>query len=228
MDDLHQEPPRKKRKKRGKMRSRQQLRRRQTNAHRHFNSMSTTASVSRVPHLSSYAPSVLVAYMSSIRVWSIYPRAMIARSIFKTWSVGRLLWHPAILTRQGAIHTLTWSPPGAEAISPPFLHRYHFPLSFSGPLLLPNLCTKSLCSFLVTLEPILSPPVSIVRQRILDEFGYSGSNYSLLQVTNLQFCYQLLDWSPVRSVLYVHNSKRMLLEVCFYCFCNSRDDIIPP
>ena len=209
------------------MRSRQQLRRRQTNAstlrqHEHY--VSEKGSTPLL--LCSFSSRCI--YMSSIRVWSIYPRAMIARSIFKTWSVGRLLWHPAILTRQGAIHTLTWSPPGAEVISPPYLHLYHFPLSFSGPLLLPNLCTKSLCSFLVTLEPILSPPVSIVRQRILDEFGYSGSNYSLLQVTNLQFCYQLLDWSPVRSVLYVHNSKRMLLEVCFYCFCNSRDDIIPP
>ena len=209
------------------MRSHQQLRRRQTNAstlrqHEHY--VSEKGSTPLL--LCSFSSRCI--YMSSIRVWSIYPRAMIARSFFKTWSVGRLLWHSAILTRQGAIHTLTWSPPGAEVISPPYLHLYHFPLSFSGPLLLPNLCTKSLCSFLVTLEPILSPPVSIVRQRILDEFGYSGSNYSLLQVTNLQFCYQLLDWSPIRSVLYVHNSKRMLLEVCFYCLRNSRDDIIPP
>lgn len=67
----------------------------------------------------------------------------------------------AIPTRQEAIHTLTGSPPGAEAILPPFLHLHDFPLSYSGPLLLPNLCTKSLCLFLVTLEPILSPPVPL-------------------------------------------------------------------
>ena len=209
------------------MRSHQQLRRRQTNAstlrqHEHY--VSEKGSTPLL--LCSFSSRCI--YMSSIRVWSIYPRAMIARSIFKTWSVGRLLWHPAILTRQGAIHTLTWSPPGAEVISPPYLHLYHFPLSFSGPVLLPNLCTK--ITLFVSCDTRTDPVAScsIVRQRISDEFRYSGSNYSLLQVTNLQFCYQLLDWSPIRSVLYVHNSKRMLLEVCIYCFRNSCDDIIPP
>jgi len=112
-------------------------------------------------------------------------------------------------------------------ISPPFLHLYYFPLSFSGPVLLPNLCTK--ITLFVSCDTRTDPVAScsIVRQRISDEFGHSGSNYSLLQVTNLQFC-QLLDWSPIRSVLYVHNSKRMLLEVCIYCFRNSCDGIIPP
>ena len=180
------------------MRSRQQLRRRQTNAstlrqHEHY--VSEKGSTPLL--LCSFSSRCI--YMSSIRVWSIYPRAMIARSIFKTWSVGRLLWHSAILTRQGAIHTLTWSPPGAEVISPPYLHLYHFPLSFSGPLLLPNLCTKSLCSFLVTLEPILSPPVPLYVK------GYqmnSGTQDLIILYCKLQTSSSVSCWIGVPSALF--------------------------
>lgn len=55
-----------------------------------------------------------------------------------------------------------------------------------------------------------------------------GSYCSLSRVTNLEFRYQLLNRSPVRSVLDVHDSKRVLLEVRFYGFCNSGDGIVPP
>jgi hypothetical protein len=210
------------------MRSRQQLRRQQTNAstlrqHEHNYVSEQGSTPLLLCSFSSHC--IYVLYTSMIHLSTSNDCTI----LFQNMICGEVTLASSYPdSRQGAIHTLTGSPPGAEAISPPFLHLYHFPLSFSGPLLLPNLCTKSLCLFLATLEPILSPPVYIVRQRRSDEFGYTGSNYSLLQVTNLQFCYQLLDWSPIRSVLYVHNSKRMLLEVCFYCFRNSRDDIIPP
>lgn len=115
-------------------------------------------------------------------VWTLKARAQLHQLQFDEDNPSTGSRDPSTLIHQGVIHILIWRLPGAEVISPPFqlVLYYYFHLSYSGPHLLPNPCTKSLCWAPATLEPIQLLPDSIEQYRISDWFSIFGVNYSLL------------------------------------------------